>query len=70
MAFLLLFGSSAGTLSRRRLWVFSMSFMSIILNSTFLVLIPKNGDAMDINDLWPISLVGGLYKILAKVLAN
>ena len=32
------------------------------LNATCLVLIPK--------DLRPISLVGGLYKILAKVLAN
>ena len=40
------------------------------LNTTFLVLIPKKGDAMDIKDFKPISLVGGLYKILAKVLAN
>ena len=40
------------------------------LNSTFLVLIPKKGDAMDIEDFRPISLVGGLFKILAKVLAN
>ena len=40
------------------------------LNSTFLVLIPKKGDAMDIKDFRPISLVGGLYKILAKVHAN
>ena len=39
-------------------------------NSTFLVLIPKKGDAMDIKDFRPISLVGGLYKILVKVLAN
>ena len=70
MAFLLFFGSSAGSLSRRRFWVFSMSFMSIILNSTLLVLILKNRDAMDIKDLWPLNLVGGLYKILAKDLAN
>ena len=40
------------------------------MNSTFLVLIPKKGDAMDIKDFRPIGLVGGLYKILAKVLAN
>ena len=40
------------------------------LNSTFLVLIPKKGDAVDIKDIRPISIVGGLYKILAKVLAN
>ena len=40
------------------------------MNFTFLVLIPKKEDAMDIKDFRPISLVGGLYKILAKVLAN
>ena len=40
------------------------------LNSTFLVLIPKKENAVDIKDYRPISLVGGLYKILAKVLAN
>ncbi|RVW78847.1 Transposon TX1 uncharacterized 149 kDa protein [Vitis vinifera] len=40
------------------------------LNSTFLVLVPKKGGADDLRDYKPISLVGGLYKILAKVLAN
>ena len=40
------------------------------LNSTFLVLIPKKENAVDIKDYRLISLVGGLYKILAKVLAN
>ena len=40
------------------------------LNTTFLVLIPKKQTVEDFKDLRPISLVGGLYKILSKVLAN
>ena len=40
------------------------------LNAAFLVLIPKRGNVEDIKDLKLISLVGGLYKILTKVLAN
>ena len=40
------------------------------INATFLVLIPKKQNVVDLKDLRPISLVGGLYMILAKVLAN
>jgi len=40
------------------------------LNSTFIALIPKATSPQRLNDFRPISLVGSLYKILAKVLAN
>ena len=40
------------------------------LNSTFIVLIPKKGGTDNLKDFHPISLVGSLYKILAKILAN
>ena len=40
------------------------------LNATFLALIPKKSDAIEVKDFKPISLVGGIYKILAKILAN
>ncbi|RVX18962.1 putative ribonuclease H protein [Vitis vinifera] len=40
------------------------------LNNTFLVFLSKKGGAEDLGDYRPISLLGGLYKLLAKVLAN
>ena len=40
------------------------------LNNSFIVMIPKKGRVEDLKDIRPISLVGSLYKILAKVLAN
>ena len=40
------------------------------LNATFLVLVPKKENVEDLKSFRPISLVGGLYKILAKFLAN
>ncbi|PNY15039.1 cysteine-rich receptor-like protein kinase, partial [Trifolium pratense] len=40
------------------------------INSTFIALIPKVDSPQKLNDFRPISLVGSLYKILAKVLAN
>ena len=40
------------------------------LYATFLVLILKKRAASDVQDFKPISLVGSLYKILAKVLVN
>ena len=40
------------------------------MNTTSLVLVSKKGEAEDLKDYRPISLLGGLYKWLAKVLAN
>nr|GEV97170.1 RNA-directed DNA polymerase, eukaryota [Tanacetum cinerariifolium] len=39
-------------------------------NSSFIALIPKIPDANVIKDFRPISLIGSLYKIIAKILAN
>jgi len=40
------------------------------INNTFIALIPKVDSTQRLNDFRPISLVGSMYKILAKVLAN
>ena len=40
------------------------------LNASFLTLIPKKNNAIDVKDFRPISLVGSVYKLLSKVLAN
>ena len=40
------------------------------LHIAFLTLIPKKENAMEIKDFWQTSLVGGIYKIISKVLAN
>ena len=40
------------------------------MNASFLSLIPKKCNAVNIKDFCPISLVGGVYKLLSKVLAN
>lgn len=40
------------------------------LNNSFVVFIPKKEEAKELHDFRPISLIGGVYKILAKVLAN
>ena len=40
------------------------------IRASFIALIPKNKGAEHIKDFRPISLVGSIYKILAKVLAS
>ncbi|PWA87879.1 RNA-directed DNA polymerase, eukaryota, Reverse transcriptase zinc-binding domain protein [Artemisia annua] len=39
-------------------------------NSSFIALIPKIPNAKMVKDFRPISLIGSLYKIIAKILAN
>jgi hypothetical protein len=39
-------------------------------NATFISLILKKPGAVDIKEFRPISVVGGVYKIMSKVLAN
>ncbi|GJZ68261.1 RNA-directed DNA polymerase, eukaryota [Tanacetum coccineum] len=39
-------------------------------NASFIALIPKNQNASLVKDFRPICLVGSLYKIIAKILAN
>ena len=37
------------------------------LNASFLTLIPKKSNAVNILDFRPINLVGSVYKLLSKV---
>ena len=39
-------------------------------NSSFIALIPKTNDAKMVKDFRPITLIGSLYKIISKILAN
>lgn len=39
------------------------------LDPSFIVLIPKKEDATNFSDFKPIFLIGGVYKIIAKVLS-
>lgn len=40
------------------------------IHATFLALIPKISNPVELRDFRPISLVGCVYKVLAKVLSN
>lgn len=49
---------------------YEFRFFERNLNATFFVLIPKKGGVEEFKDLRSISLVSGLYKLFAMVLAN
>lgn len=40
------------------------------LNATYVALIPKRAGAVELRDFRPISLISGVYKMIAKVLAE
>ena len=40
------------------------------INKTFIALVPKNPDPLNLNDFRPISLCNTIYKVVAKVLVN
>ena len=47
---------------------FSSGKFMASLNTTFISLIPKKADTVNIKDFQPINLVGCIYKLLSKVL--
>ncbi|GJZ55540.1 RNA-directed DNA polymerase, eukaryota, partial [Tanacetum coccineum] len=49
---------------------FASSTFPARCNSSFIYLIPKIHDAKVVKDYRPISLIGSLYKIITKILAN
>nr|GEU93709.1 RNA-directed DNA polymerase, eukaryota [Tanacetum cinerariifolium] len=51
-------------------WFFDHSFFSRGCNSSFIALIPKNQDPKFVNDYRHISLIGSLYNVVTKILAN
>ncbi|KAM2348663.1 hypothetical protein ACFX1X_012268 [Malus domestica] len=49
---------------------FEKGIINAVTNETFICLIPKKSDSLKVTDYRPISLVTGLYKIIAKTLAS
>ena len=49
---------------------FEAGIINAVTNETFICLIPKKSDSLKVTDYRPISLVTGLYKIVAKTLAS
>ncbi|KAM2902960.1 hypothetical protein COP2_002826 [Malus domestica] len=49
---------------------YDIGIINAVTNETFICLIPKKLDSLKVTDYRPISLVTGLYKIMAKTLAS
>nr|GEY65700.1 RNA-directed DNA polymerase, eukaryota [Tanacetum cinerariifolium] len=71
LAFIVIFGQRLNRMpSRPSTFFFMHGDMPNGCNSNFIALIPKILDANMVKDFRPISLIGSLYKIIAKILAN
>jgi len=55
---------------RAILYFQSTGFIPRGCNASFITLVPKKDNPSDLNEFRPISLVGCVYKILSKILAN
>ena len=55
---------------RAILWFQDIGFIPRGCNASFIALVPKKVNPSNLNEFRPISLVGCVYKILSKVLAN
>nr|GEX68489.1 RNA-directed DNA polymerase, eukaryota, reverse transcriptase zinc-binding domain protein [Tanacetum cinerariifolium] len=51
-------------------WFFVHGSFTRCCNSSFVALIPKTHDPKFVTDYRPISLIGSLYKVITKILAN
>ncbi|KAM1060262.1 hypothetical protein TB1_024191 [Malus domestica] len=49
---------------------FESGIINAVTNETYICLIPKKADSVNLKDYRPISLVTSLYKVVAKVLAT
>ena len=70
-----LFSTNVRVWWKRTSWIFFVYFhrhsrFERSTNASFLTLIPKKCNAVNIKDFDPISLVSSMYKLLSKVLAN
>lgn len=49
---------------------YNLGFIPRCCNASFISLVPKKDNSSSWNDFRPISLVGCIYKVISKMLAN